>query len=296
MDKEKKKGILITVAGAACWGLSGCMGQYLFSEKNISAIWLVTLRLTFAGLILVLIGFATKKKDMLLIFKDKNDIKTLIAFSFCGMLLSQTSFFLTIEHSNAGTATVLQSLCTVMILVYLCVKYSKKPTKIEIIAITMAFAGAFLLATGGNIKTLNMSFAALVFGILSALGAMLYSLISVDLMRKYGVYVTVGFGMLTAGIFMIFVTRPWTYHVVYDKETIIGICGVVVIGTVCAYSFFLSGLSKVGAFLGSFIGNLEPVVAMIVSALLLGSIFTFVDIIGTVLILSTVLVLSIKPK
>ncbi len=275
------------------WGLSGCIGQYLFTEKNIDATWLVTIRLVLAGLVLVSIGFITKKKEMLLVFRDKTDFKKLILFSFFGMLLSQLSYFLAIEHSNAGTATVLQSLCTVMILIYICFKELRAPKRIELFVLILAFLGAFLLTTGGNIKTLSMSFSALTFGLLSALGAMLYSLISIDLMKKYGVYVTVGFGMLISGICLMFITKPWTYNVVFDKGTIIGIAGVVIVGTTLAYSLFLKGVSMVGSFIGSLIGNIEPVTAILISVAFLGSVFTIVELIGIILILSTVFILAI---
>ncbi len=296
MNSEKTKGILITTTGAVCWGLSGCMGQYLFTQEDISAVWLVSIRLLIAGSILALIGFATKKKDMLLIFKDKKDIKALIYFSFCGLLLSQLSYFLAIEHSNAGTATALQSLCTIFILIYICIKQLRLPRKVELFALVIALLGAFLLTTGGNIENLKLSFLGLAFGLSAAIGAVFYSLISIDLMKKYGVYVVVGFGMLIAGFFLLFFVKPWTYDVTLDKGTILGVAGVIIFGTLMSYSFFLKGISIIGSFMGSLIGNLEPVTAIVVSVVFLGSVFTGVEILGIVLILLSVVILAIDHK
>lgn len=39
------KGICFTVAGGCCWGMSGVMGKYLFDAKDLTATWLVTVRL-----------------------------------------------------------------------------------------------------------------------------------------------------------------------------------------------------------------------------------------------------------
>ncbi len=292
MNNEKTKGIIITIIGAGCWGLSGCIGQFLFTEKNISATWLVTIRLVLAGLILVLIGFSNKKMEMIEVFKNPKDFRNLIYFSFFGMLLSQLTYFLAIEHSNAGTATVLQSLSTVMILVYICLKQLRIPKKVELLALVIASIGAFLLATSGNIRTLSLSSYALFYGLLSAVGAMLYSLISIDLMKKYGVFVTVGFSMLISGFCLMFITKPWTYNVAFDIEMILGILGVIIIGTVIAYSFFLKGISMIGSFTGSLIGNIEPVTAVIVSVAFLGSSFTIIELFGIVLILSAVIILT----
>ena len=40
------------MGGAACWGVSGCMGQYLFTREGMDSTWLVPIRLFLAGLIL----------------------------------------------------------------------------------------------------------------------------------------------------------------------------------------------------------------------------------------------------
>ena len=48
------KGSLMAAAGAACWGFSGCCGQFLFEERGVQAPWLVTLRLVIAGIFLII--------------------------------------------------------------------------------------------------------------------------------------------------------------------------------------------------------------------------------------------------
>ena len=67
MEQQKKKrtaGICLTLAGGICWGLSGCFGQYLFQKKDITADWLVMVRLLLAGVLLVLMGFLLTKNDV----------------------------------------------------------------------------------------------------------------------------------------------------------------------------------------------------------------------------------------
>lgn len=47
-------GVLITILGGALWGLSGACGQYLFEYKGVTSGWLVPIRLTMAGLTMLL--------------------------------------------------------------------------------------------------------------------------------------------------------------------------------------------------------------------------------------------------
>lgn len=291
MDKNKA-GIIVTVSGAVCWGFSGCFGQFLFVEKGITAEWLVSVRLVFAGILLILIGLVLNKESMWDIFKNKADTKQLLLFSILGMLLVQYTYFAAIQHSNAGTATVLQSLNPLVILGVICVKEIRFPKKLEVGAIISALLGTFLLSTHGDIHNMSLTGMALFLGLSSAVSAALYNLLSGRIMKKYGVYVVVGFGMLIAGVIMIFVAPPWKYEILWDLETIWAVLGVVVIGTAVAFSLYLKGVSMVGPFMGSLLTSVEPVTAIIVSFLFLGSEFHPIELVGFILVLGTVFVLS----
>ncbi len=89
--------------------------------------------------------------------------------------------------------------------------------------------------------------------------------------------------------------RPWSYAVPFDPETLLATAGVVVIGTAIAFSLYLKGVSVVGPFMGSLLGMVEPITAVIVS-------FSFarkiqgIDLVGFALILGTVVVLSLQSK
>ena len=48
---DRVKGACLTMGGAACWGISGCMGQYLFTREQMDSAWLVPIRLLLAGLL-----------------------------------------------------------------------------------------------------------------------------------------------------------------------------------------------------------------------------------------------------
>ena len=112
MEQKKKEtlGTVMAVCGGICWGFSGCCGQFLFETRGAKAPWLVALRLLFAGLIMIVMGFALHGKRNLDVLKKKADLLRLLIFAFCGISLCQFTYFMAIEASNAGTATVLQYL------------------------------------------------------------------------------------------------------------------------------------------------------------------------------------------
>ena len=60
---DRVKGACLTMGGAACWGVSGCMGQYLFTREGMDSTWLVPIRLFLAGLILCAFFFRQKPQN-----------------------------------------------------------------------------------------------------------------------------------------------------------------------------------------------------------------------------------------
>lgn len=183
-----------------------------------------------------------------------------------------------------------------MVLIYVCIRKPRWPKSFEVCAVLAAVLGVFILSTHGNIHNMLLTKKALCFGLISAVAAALYNLLVADVLRKYGVYVIVGYGMLFAGIALALFAHPWKYHVPMDMETILCLFGVVVIGTAIAFSLYLKGVSIVGPFMGCLLGTIEPVTAIVVSFLFLGADFQWIDLLGFAIILGTVLLLSLRSQ
>lgn len=290
------KGLMCVIVGASLWGASGACGQFLFQSKNIESAWLVPYRLLFAGIAIILIQLIRQGKETFNVWKDKRDVVELLIFGLFGMAGCQFSYFFAIQNSNAGTGTVLQSLSTVFIMITTCILAKRFPRKMEIVALIFAFSGAVLLATKGDFTSLKLSPPALISGVMSALLVVVYSMQSQRLINKFGTLTITGWGMVVGGIIAFFVFKPYQYTVEFDFETVAGVLGIFVLGTICAFSLFLEGVKRVGAKTASLIGTLEPFVAAVISIGILKSPFTWADIVGFCLIISTVFLCVIEKS
>ncbi len=65
----------------------------------------------------------------------------------------------------------------------------------------------------------------------------------------------------------------------------------IVVGTALAFGLYLQGVAIVGPLKGSVLGSVEPVSAVIISVIWLGTSFTAADFLGFVMILAAVMVL-----
>lgn len=287
-----KKGIVFTLLGATCWGLSGVLGEYLLNISKIDPVWIIANRLFFSGIVMVAMLFLKDKNNLVRVFSDKKDILKLLNFSFFGLLICQGTFFLTIKYTNAGMATVIQYIGPVIIMLYYCVIGRRWPLPREVIAIVVSLFGTVLIATHFDFSKLNISTLGLFWGLLSAFGLASYNIFSISLTTKYGVMPIMAWGLLIAGVVVYFATGS---NYVPDNFTLIDfICmsGVVIIGTILSFSLYLEGVRLIGAVTGSIIGCFEPIAAIIFSFLLLGTTFGTIDLIGAAFILSAVIVLS----
>lgn len=287
-----KKGIVFTLLGATCWGLSGVLGEYLLNVSKIDPVWIIANRLFFSGIAMVAILLIKDKHDLVRVFSNKIDILKLLNFSFFGLLICQGTFFLTIKYTNAGMATVIQYIGPVIIMLYYCVIGRRWPLPREVIAIVVSLFGTVLIATHFDFSKLNISTLGLFWGLLSAFGLASYNIFSISLTTKYGVMPIMAWGLLIAGVVVYFTTGS---NYVPDNFTLIDfICmsGVVIIGTILSFSLYLEGVRLIGAVTGSIIGCFEPIAAIIFSFLLLGTTFGTIDLIGAAFILSAVIVLS----
>ena len=83
------KGILLSVTAAILWGVSGTFGQFLFQEREINVEWMITIRMTCSGLLLLAISLVRRDMKIFAVFKDRKDVLQLGLFSITGMLMVQ---------------------------------------------------------------------------------------------------------------------------------------------------------------------------------------------------------------
>lgn len=292
--REALRGACIAVIGGIFWGLAGVFGQYLFENKGLNARWLVSVRLVLAGLLLLFSVFLKQRDDMWRIWKKKKDVFCLILFAIFGMAGCQLTYYSSVELSNAGTATVLQYTAPVIIMLYVAVRAKKMPTFLEIGALVLALLGTFILATHGNLHSLAISRAALIWGLSSAVMMAVYNLLPLRLMKEYGTFCVIGWGMLLGGILMCLFTKPWHVVGTWDFQAVGAMAIVVVVGTVLSFSFYMEGVRLIGAAKASLLAAVEPVTATAATVLMMHVAFTVEDFIGIVCIVIAILILSIK--
>lgn len=299
-DKNKintKKGTIIgtflTIVGGILWGISGVCGQFLFQSKDVTASWLVPLRLVTAGFLLLCYYLIRDKGKAFDIWKTKRNKIDIIIYGLAGMMLCQYSYFQTIEWSNAGTATVIQYLGPALIVVWVCLQTKRLPEKKEVLGVILAVTGIFLIATHGNPTTLALSQKALIMGLISAVSVVIYTVKPARMQAEFDTPLILAWGMLIGGTALTIAFRPWNNKVIFDGETFTALTFIILFGTMAGFSMYMTGVKMIGSVKASLYSCVEPVASMVLTAVWMKVSFTTPDLIGTVFVIATIIILAL---
>lgn len=294
--KTYVKGIVLALLAGILWGITGPLGQFLFDEKTITPEWLVTCRLIVSGTVILLGMFVKRRWEIFTIWKDKKDAVHMVIYSVVGMMAVQYSFFVAVEASNGGTATVLQYTNPVMIILYLALFQKVRPKSKEVAAVLLALAGIFLLSTNGNLHTLVITPKGLFMGLLCAVFTCFYSMLPRRLMEKYDEVMVCGWSMFIGGIVLAIWKNPWEVGAGADYQ-VWGLFGMLVLfGTVIPFIASLKAIMLSGPMYANVLASIEPVVASFLTFLFLGTTFGGFEILGFGCIILTIVMLSLNKK
>lgn len=288
-------GFIMIISGAALWGLSGPMIQWLFEQANISSMDFLVIRLLLAGSLLLIYHFCTNKQ-IFEIWKTSGYRIQLILFGVIGMLGAQYFFIETINVSNAVTAMLFQFFAPVFITIYVAFQIKKLPTIRQFIAIVLALIGLYFLITNGSYQSILLTKEGVTFGIFTMLGFTFYTIQPVSLIKRWGVILVVGWGMLIAGGLSFLLNLDFNIQSLKNDltfSTSIMLLGIIVSGTL-SFLLYIGSLQYLSPSETSILSSIEPLVAIIISVTWLNENFGYYQLAGGLFIIIAVIILT-KP-
>ena len=290
--KIKLRGMTLASLASSLWAVSGISGEILFKKFNFSSDWLVSTRTLISGILLFLIVIFIEKKSILRPLKNKIDCAGIILFGTAGMYLVQYTYYKTIELSNVSFATILQFTAPFFIFIYESIKNKKVPAVSTVILLLMTILGVIFIATKGNFSNLSVSLEALLLGIISAIMIAFYSTYPKKLLKKYGSITVVGWGMIVGSIISNVIHPIWKIEGDVNTQSIIQVMIVVILGTSIAYLIYIASLNYISSSLAGILTAFEPVLAAILSVVFFGLKFSFIELIGFLLVFVSIFILE----
>lgn len=260
-------GLGLAASAAALWAIGGIAAEELFTHHNVDPGWLVGVRMASGGLLL------------LAVFRPawpRHRAWLMIAVAVFGIAGAQYTWFAAIDRSNVAFATFVQYSAVAMTAAWQMLRRQVRPTALRLAAVVAAGSGVWLLATGSPGST-HASGAhadqALAFGfaITSAVAFSFYMLGSARLASDTDPGSATAWGLSIGSIPLLVRFPPWTAHPVGDPLTIVALTAVVAVGaTAIAFSLSLASLRHLTPTEFAVTSTLEPALAAVAAAILLG--------------------------
>ncbi|WAH39213.1 DMT family transporter [Alicyclobacillus dauci] len=285
----------MVLLGAVLWGVSGTAAQVLFQRYGFNPGWLVMVRMSSAG-VLLLAGISIRLglTHIFEVWKYRRDSLKLILFGIVGLLGVQYSYFASIRYGNAATGTMLQYMGPIFITTYVTLRNRRMPSTMQIVAVLLALIGAFLLVTDGNLRAFTVSPLAVFWGMISALTLAFYSLYPQSLLHRYGSATITGWGMLIGGVAMGVINPPWQFSGHGSLGTWGLVSFVVLFGTLIAFYVYIASLKYISASEASVLSCGEPLSATIIAVAFLNLKMGLPAMLGGLCIIVTVTILARK--
>lgn len=294
------RGVVAALVGGAMWGFSGTCAQYLYQHYEIDPLFITWVRMLGSGILFLILLAFTQRGKLRSIAGDNRELGRLALFGIAGLFLCQFTYTTSVNATNAGTATVLQSLNTVFILAATCLMMRRAPRAMELGGLALALVATWLIATKGNLTALMIPPAGLAWGLINAASCTFYIMYPKHLFARWGSLPVTGIGMLIGGIAAVAIWGLgglWGAAPVVPQlglDGVLVLAAIVVVGTLAAFGLYLHGVSIVGSVKGGLLGTTEPASAMVFAALWLGTMFTWADWIGLVLMVAMIFLVTLS--
>lgn len=292
LQKSLATGYVLAISGGIFWAVGGACGQYLFQHNSITSNWLVPIRLSTAGIVLLFFSLL-RRQNIWTVWQKKQNICHILLFGLLGSALCQYAYYTSIQYSNVALATVLAYMSPAMILIYTVCREKRLPKAYEGLCVLLVMAGAFICATHLNPHSLAVTPQALIWGLISAAAFAIYTMQPRQLLQQFDLLVVIGWGMLIGGIALTVLFHPWSIAVVVNSTLFLNMSVVILFGTVCSFCFYQAGVRIVGSITGSILSSVEPVASMVLSVLFLHVPLTALDFLGFLLILATIPIIAL---
>lgn len=288
MDSQKFLGTVLLSLSACIWGGMFVVVKIIVGE--VGPLQLVWLRYLVATVVLVLFSIVKKEKWQ----RNWCDLGLVVLVGIIGNAISIVAQETGTWLSSAQTGAVITSATPTFMVIFARIILKERLTKTKVLSVMMATVGVIMIVgihlTGNNILwgVLSLVLAALTWALMSVLIKLIksYSSLQITIMSTI-----VAIFCLTP--FVMVDSTALTHINFTEPKIILGLLYLGVISTAGAFVMWNKGLTLVKTSVSGLFFLLQPIVGTLLGWLLLNEGISFGFVIGTILILSSVLI-SIK--
>lgn len=283
---EKGRAYAMTIAGASFWGMTGLFVQKLYTF-GFTPLEVVTVRMTLSAFLLFAVLLAIRSYQLHIYFRD---IPHFIGLGVVSIALFNWCYFTVMDEASLSIAVVLLYTSPVFVALMSRFIFKEPLTKNKLIAISLTLAGCAFVAglLPGGAAAVEPGI--LILGLASGFFCGIYSVIGKFVSRKYSSITITAYSMLCGSLVLLPMSGLHTRLYLFQEwEVWIWALGSVLVSTILAYILYTAGLKHIEAGKAAILSTVEPIVAILVGVLIFRDVLTGWQLLGIILVLSSVL-------
>jgi len=273
---------LITVS-AASFGTLAIIGRYAYAD-GMDVTTVLFLRFSFSALFML--TWLRLRREPL---PDRRTLLELAGMGGLGYVAQSFCFMSAIQYASAGLVALLLYLYPTFVALLSVIFLKAKLTPGRLLALALATAGAALTANpqGGQLPGVLLAIAA------AAIYAV-YIIVGTGVMRKVSAVQSSTVIFIAAGLVFGGLTALSGPHWPATSAGWMAIVAITAVATIIPVITFLAGLKIIGPTDAALLSTLEPVVTVVLAALLFGELIRPAMMLGGGLILGAVVLLAVN--
>jgi len=287
------KGYIMILGAAVCWGLSATAAKAMLNQQ-VSTLLIVQTRVTFSCLMLLAFYLAFRPHYLRV---AAGDLYHFALLGMVGVAGSNFTYYFTIKESTVATAILIQYTAPLLVVGYGALTKEEEFTAGKLAAALLSLAGCFLAVGGYDLGVLKISGIGLVTGVASTFCFAFLNVYTRRVLARYTFWTTVFYSLVFASAMWMVIQPPWTVV----SEPVEGrTWGILVLFAVLSilipHTLYFSGLRFVVPSRAIIASTLEPIVAIVSAALLLGEYLQQLQVVGAAAVIGAIVVLQMRPE
>ncbi|MBN6041646.1 DMT family transporter [Amycolatopsis sp. 195334CR] len=291
--KERAVGALITAG--VLWGTGGLAGSFLTAQGNLHPLAVAGCRLLFGGVCAVLYLVVTGQLRAV-----PRGRAVLVRLLVVGVLLAvfQVSYFASVALTSVSLATMTTiGSVPVFVAVATTVRDRRLPAPATLAAVVIALAGLVLLTSSSDgAVTGARLFGGLACALAAGAGFAVLTLVNGKPVAGLEPLPTIAFGCLAGGVLLVPLSLGSALSADWRPEVVAVALFLAVCPTAVAYAAYFRGLRTAHPVVAALAALLEPLVAALLAALLLGERLGVTGWCGAALLVGALGVASVRQQ
>lgn len=287
---KKIYGIFYAMLSSAAFGLMPIFAK-IATNNGTSTLTVLSVRFLLAFLMLLIYFLITKTSFRV----NKTQFIILSLTGLLGYTSIGLTLFFSYNYIPVGIATTMHFIYPAVVMVLNYMIYKGAVTKYKAIALALSIIGVYVLV-GINAGHIDL------FGsVLAILSGFAFAGCVMGMnhpeAKKVDNMVSVFYFSLSAGV-LLFLITTFTGNLEFPRNFsgAFSLVGISLVSTIISIGLFIKSLKIIGPTSASILSTFEPIVSIIMGIILFGEKLTLPVIIGTVLILASVVILAKDPK